>query len=143
MPQPLRVFDYSISIHALLAESDTSGSIIPAIESISIHALLAESDVCRNLCAFLTTRFLSTLSLRRATVSLAEVAKYATFLSTLSLRRATDHLDDVRAAIGFLSTLSLRRATGPAAIISGKHNISIHALLAESDIPAQVVNGDS
>ena len=33
-----------ISIHALLAESDTSGSIIPAIESISIHALLAESD---------------------------------------------------------------------------------------------------
>ena len=57
----------TISIHALLAESDTSGSIIPAIESISIHALLAESDVCRNLCAFLTTRFLSTLSLRRAT----------------------------------------------------------------------------
>ena len=44
MPQPLRVFDYSISIHALLAESDRRCSCCPPLSTISIHALLAESD---------------------------------------------------------------------------------------------------
>ena len=34
-----------ISIHALLAESDLSGSLCCLIIKISIHALLAESDV--------------------------------------------------------------------------------------------------
>ena len=34
----------SISIHALLAESDQSASYNAALENISIHALLAESD---------------------------------------------------------------------------------------------------
>ena len=34
-----------ISIHALLAESDAAGSVLPrAVQAISIHALLAESD---------------------------------------------------------------------------------------------------
>ena len=56
------------------------------------------------------------------------------FLSTLSLRRATDLFHVCTSLVVFLSTLSLRRATrrnlqGPA----GRH-ISIHALLAESDI---------
>ena len=100
---------------------------------ISIHALLAESDQFIIFTSFVWFAFLSTLSLRRATVSLAEVAKYATFLSTLSLRRATDHLDDVRAAIGFLSTLSLRRATRNYILGVSIVSISIHALLAESD----------
>ena len=102
---------YSISIHALLAESDTKP--IPAVtrvanfyprspcgerhdqgannqteQQISIHALLAESDgnphddTGRN-------RFLSTLSLRRATISRIKEAQDNGFLSTLSLRRAT------------------------------------------------------
>ena len=67
MPQPLRVFDYSISIHALLAESDELYNRAKALPikflstlslrratqarrtleqaaQISIHALLAESD---------------------------------------------------------------------------------------------------
>ena len=56
------------------------------------------------------------------------------FLSTLSLRRATV-VDTIKFAgsMLFLSTLSLRRATANAVdqILPG--HISIHALLAESD----------
>ena len=78
---------------------------------ISIHALLAESDddiiaLCR--------------------------AGY-TFLSTLSLRRATIVYGFCAASIAFLSTLSLRRATYLVKRTSGQLEISIHALLAESD----------
>ena len=55
--------------------------------------------------------FLSTLSLRRATViNLAAIQSYI-FLSTLSLRRATFHPLSVGLVGVFLSTLSLRRAT--------------------------------
>ena len=56
-----------ISIHALLAESDTS--VLPTIPApaISIHALLAESDGNFITNELLTALFLSTLSLRRAT----------------------------------------------------------------------------
>ena len=60
--------EIDISIHALLAESDQNAR--PDIRqpcAISIHALLAESD--RNSPALLgNTQFLSTLSLRRATL---------------------------------------------------------------------------
>ena len=57
----------------------------------------------------------------------------ARFLSTLSLRRATFPGSDLVRDSQFLSTLSLRRATfkGAHGHISG--DISIHALLAESD----------
>ena len=57
-----------ISIHALLAESDERANrLAHAPPEISIHALLAESD--REPTALRTPhqRFLSTLSLRRAT----------------------------------------------------------------------------
>ena len=56
------------------------------------------------------------------------------FLSTLSLRRAT--LQNWRKPHGqktFLSTLSLRRATLPLCALAVHADISIHALLAESD----------
>ena len=58
---------FSISIHALLAESDTS--VLPTIPAptISIHALLAESDALTGSSAYCQPGFLSTLSLRRAT----------------------------------------------------------------------------
>ena len=58
-----------ISIHALLAESDTwtRGSRITYV--ISIHALLAESDVCVIQLIESGLVFLSTLSLRRATLN--------------------------------------------------------------------------
>ena len=60
---------YLISIHALLAESDRYLiNTYHRIFGISIHALLAESDIAgRQLPATEPPRFLSTLSLRRAT----------------------------------------------------------------------------
>ena len=61
--------------------------------SISIHALLAESDTIMDNIIFVPGKFLSTLSLRRATINknLASSVKDL-FLSTLSLRRATTGL---------------------------------------------------
>ena len=101
-----------ISIHALLAESDVAYSRLftrtayfyprsPCGErrrnsqnikrrhKISIHALLAESDDRSNANLRSHRRFLSTLSLRRATASFIQPKNTPKFLSTLSLRRAT------------------------------------------------------
>ena len=61
----------------------------PFVVSISIHALLAESDHQIVLPSHRIQRFLSTLSLRRATRYRNGVEYIARFLSTLSLRRAT------------------------------------------------------
>ena len=101
-------------------------------------------------------KFLSTLSLRRATwLALCSLLQFQ-FLSTLSLRRATHALlqghfivtisihallaesdvstgNQILLVIVFLSTLSLRRATGYKNENANCYNISIHALLAESD----------
>ena len=80
---------------------------------ISIHALLAESDV----------RFPNKLS------------HSPLFLSTLSLRRATGCTrPSMWGDAVFLSTLSLRRATVPDRQPAEEPAISIHALLAESDM---------
>ena len=57
-----------ISIHALLAESDDSSYGALDGASISIHALLAESDVSTTIITICIAQFLSTLSLRRATL---------------------------------------------------------------------------
>ena len=133
-PPDFRYLDNIISIHALLAESDCSGSQQPAGTtnfyprspcgerpanqtnlpgkiSISIHALLAESDHISKARGKQIDRFLSTLSLRRAT-------------------RAERHASSQQE---FLSTLSLRRATARRAPRQQPAGISIHALLAESD----------
>ena len=84
---------------------------IPA-HGISIHALLAESDISVFWTALSRPLFLSTLSLRRATVSVWCFCGGAFgFLSTLSLRRATADAPQDGPQLGFLSTLSLRRAT--------------------------------
>ena len=103
--------DVKISIHALLAESDPLTHVRSPSANISIHALLAESDpvrvtdcavqgdfyprspcgerpFCQPLLASVM-QFLSTLSLRRATIDFLLSNKYLEFLSTLSLRRAT------------------------------------------------------
>ena len=107
----------------------------PNSYDISIHALLAESDFMFLGQLSMSSPFLSTLSLRRATKMRESTAHAAAqFLSTLSLRRATagqcagvpgaDHFYP-RSPCGerrrpggpwntrprFLSTLSLRRAT--------------------------------
>ena len=133
------------------------GSRITYVE-ISIHALLAESDHHLSKNRNQGQQFLSTLSLRRATRSkpteqtktfisihalLAESDSQSSakstpeevFLSTLSLRRATGAAPPApRGKSSFLSTLSLRRATPVAALTSEVSDISIHALLAESDL---------
>ena len=80
----------TISIHALLAESDRCLRCCAiSCMTISIHALLAESDPEGPAKLPKLIRFLSTLSLRRATVSGINRAVNIIFLSTLSLRRAT------------------------------------------------------
>ena len=153
--------------------------------SISIHALLAESDTPITFRHCTTYLFLSTLSLRRATRNTEAVSKYMIFLSTLSLRRATNasygaldgasisihallaesdrpaffdtaqhiyfyprspcgerpiHREQRTEFYAFLSTLSLRRATPRGGFCYLDNIISIHALLAESD-NLRVVDG--
>ena len=125
---------------------------------ISIHALLAESDSNNIVIVVIAVLFLSTLSLRRATwqrgsrITYVEISIHALlaesdydtsslmqcqakFLSTLSLRRATN-ADTKNTSFHklFLSTLSLRRATARRALGFVDPDISIHALLAESDV---------
>ena len=78
--------------------------------------------------------FLSTLSLRRATMFFCKpFQEQNQFLSTLSLRRATHFFKPNKSRIRFLSTLSLRRATSTRSFVRYQGYISIHALLAESD----------
>ena len=62
---------------------------VGGFSDISIHALLAESDDHCHRLQKQVFAFLSTLSLRRATVLDALSSDASTFLSTLSLRRAT------------------------------------------------------
>ena len=100
---------------------------------ISIHALLAESDDEGRRWDKDLLRFLSTLSLRRATVSISRSGGFTPFLSTLSLRRATFNPLKTFIILAFLSTLSLRRATWLRCWKLAARDISIHALLAESD----------
>ena len=102
---------------------------------ISIHALLAESDVNGKNLIICKTIFLSTLSLRRATKARSKrINRNITFLSTLSLRRATclGHCQCTLSTYFYpRSPCGERRL--PCIINSFTQNISIHALLAESD----------
>ena len=147
-----------ISIHALLAESDTTQTKQTEVHIIflstlslrraTMHALeLADTMLFLSTLSLrraTTTQtkqtevhiiFLSTLSLRRATMHALELADTMLFLSTLSLRRATRLPTALRTPHQrFLSTLSLRRATQEFACIAWQSTISIHALLAESDV---------
>ena len=103
----------AISIHALLAESDRHiFQVFAAAVIISIHALLAESDH----------------------VNPAQRAVMAAFLSTLSLRRATKPGHSFHVGIGHFYP---RSPCGERPVVYGAGfahgEISIHALLAESD----------
>ena len=105
------------------------------VVKISIHALLAESDQCRLLDTRIYTKFLSTLSLRRATGRHATAAGYHSHFyprspcgerplsfngllagypisihALLAESDAYGRINDISRLI-FLSTLSLRRAT--------------------------------
>ena len=124
-----------ITIHALLAESDQSSSYNAYLaENISIHALLAESDRCKLSGNNREIKFLSTLSLRRATQKYEyQPTKYCYFYPRSPCGERLQEMQHDAADREFLSTLSLRRATPAHGGIGSTDNISIHALLAESD----------
>ena len=146
-----------ISIHALLAESDPLTCRTKSIATISIHALLAESDTIPGGGHISKTRrFLSTLSLRRATNTRgSEKVKLNNFYPRSPCGERQSPAGRINGRINFyprspcgerrtmtiticiaskfLSTLSLRRATARRASRQQPAGISIHALLAESD----------
>ena len=118
-------------------ERPCDGYYIQRSDRISIHALLAESDKRLKIAQWAAGKFLSTLSLRRATKILLLTERAVDgFLSTLSLRRATTGMISTSSTTTsrFLSTLSLRRATRIDPDQVPGYTISIHALLAESDL---------
>ena len=101
---------------------------------ISIHALLAESDWLELFLYYQDNRFLSTLSLRRATTLVPRQYQKNLFLSTLSLRRATSNESSEHTNNGNFyprSPCGERQNARPE--IRQLCAISIHALLAESD----------
>ena len=128
---------------------------------ISIHALLAESDIRKTQRPYVRDSFLSTLSLRRATLTSiflpqkpqnfyprSPCGERQFFWFSLGARVSYFYprspcgerlLGNAEAALPmskFLSTLSLRRATSFSSCIPNRRlKISIHALLAESDSP--------
>ncbi len=126
-----------ISIHALLAESDEQTQTFEiAALCISIHALLAESDIKNSPALLSNNQFLSTLSLRRATYNKSMLLHLHIFLSTLSLRRATSAgVNSMLTLIHFYprSPCGERRSAWVQEF--PELYISIHALLAESDVP--------
>ena len=83
----------SISIHALLAESDSGYFRFPRLDAISIHALLAESDVSCMLYDTSSLIFLSTLSLRRATLRVLDGSK-SSIISIHALLAESDSSSD-------------------------------------------------
>ena len=102
---------------------------------ISIHALLAESDFGGRVCQRNKFRFLSTLSLRRATMGGHEKPFRGDFYPRSPCGERHDLEPSTTRRLTFLSTLSLRRATWSVNNPPSSYTISIHALLAESDEP--------
>ena len=125
-----------ISIHALLAESDTevdrrkagrmiflstlslrratvNGDVLSSCFGISIHALLAESDHSKKSDHLLPTNISIHALLAESDGTIGQLqCILGGFLSTLSLRRATCGMSAAGSQGSiFLSTLSLRRAT--------------------------------
>ena len=125
-----------ISIHALLAESDISPPFRWLSRCISIHALLAESDGNGQEMAAQCVEFLSTLSLRRATTGHGSQGGAGhRFLSTLSLRRATMPASWIFATpTNFYPRSPCGERPHRSALCGCLPLISIHALLAESDL---------
>ena len=101
---------------------------------ISIHALLAESDGPMKKGQVYYIKFLSTLSLRRATLGnvAVELPTWNFYPRSPCGERPRYGRPSVVQLV-FLSTLSLRRATHAYQLVLWVLRISIHALLAESD----------
>ena len=150
----LHKFQSTPSLRRATVQATMSGRSV----QVSIHALLAESDLVFFSCPYKPVLFQSTPSLRRATIPYDTYCVILLFQSTPSLRRATvPALDDIVQLNGFnprppcgerpkspllpwglctfQSTPSLRRATRPTSSPLPSRPVSIHALLAESDLP--------
>ena len=147
-----------ISIHALLAESDVrpTGN-QPSTPGISIHALLAESDFTgtldpkkydhfypRSPCGERhsqtrttdqTTKFLSTLSLRRATTAFCMDCQKSTYFYPRSPcgERHPYRQNKLRCTLYFYPRSPCGERPAPQGSGRSRGVISIHALLAESD----------
>ena len=79
----------AISIHALLAESDLAPEENPTQKRISIHALLAESDPTASRRKTTDMNFYPRSPCGERPWQRGSRVTYVEFLSTLSLRRAT------------------------------------------------------
>ena len=164
----LRQVVSAISIHALLAESDLLYTLTrcasqrlnfyprsPCGErqvgqnrlrqklAISIHALLAESDNIRSIRQSTAGNFYPRSPCGERPTTTIIICTVSKFLSTLSLRRATSSVKVSLSGSTFLSTLSLRRATWLRCWQLAARDISIHALLAESDLTVMLYDTSS
>ena len=104
--------------------------------TISIHALLAESDITMGGAGTTTLRFLSTLSLRRATeasVRRARIWSYFYPRSPCGERHGAPRRAHVAAEISIHALLAESDVMEEDMILE-EQLISIHALLAESDV---------
>ena len=124
----------SISIHALREEGDLRYPRPPAHQGISIHALREEGDPDYRLQDNDYSKFLSTPSARRATLSsMAKILRMLLFLSTPSARRATS-IQGTAHRSHQISIHALREEGDPSARPSAvMERISIHALREEGD----------
>ena len=130
-----RYFAPDISIHALLAESDGSiGWVAMVPPTISIHALLAESDTIFAVRPYDAPIFLSTLSLRRATMY---PSQWRTLASDFYPRSPCGERHRAQQSSQRHHPISIHALLAESDDVSGVQGyrtlISIHALLAESD----------
>ena len=89
MAAPITPTYENISIHALLAESDYDTYAKVLRVNISIHALLAESDIIKSISYLERFNFYPRSPCGERPVSKYMMKYINKFLSTLSLRRAT------------------------------------------------------
>ena len=135
MTSVARVATTVISIHALLAESDVGQKRLRQKLAISIHALLAESDSDMSIVSTFKRTFLSTLSLRRATVHYDNYNLHCV-ISIHALLAESDKVKNTLSDV--INHFYPRSPCGERQSVvhqsGGRSGISIHALLAESDI---------
>ena len=107
---------------------------------ISIHALLAESDTVTARIIDPTYDFYPRSPCGERLGSVAVVSRTWNFYPRSPCGERQSHAQVAAAGMAFLSTLSLRRATLPPHQQKRRNRISIHALLAESDFNSFSLN---
>ena len=132
--------DFVISIHALLAESDVQFYAMPGMFWDFYPRSPCGERPYRLRITGATRNFYPRSPCGERLISIVLLIQPIRFLSTLSLRRATvTSAASLATGQVFLSTLSLRRATNNQGRCKPGGRISIHALLAESDANATLL----